>query len=308
MSIFHPYRSPLRYPGGKRKVAPYISRIIEANKLYDTSYVEPYAGGGSIALALMFGMWSVRTYLNDADPAIYAFWQSCRLESNAMCQLVQDTPLTMDEWYRQREALTAPASSLLQRGFAAFYLNRTNRSGILLGGVMGGKKQAGEITLADRFNRKDLARRIKKIGNYRDRIEVTNLDAVDFLGQIAPRLPKRSLIYLDPPYYVKGQGLYGHSYAPGDHADVAAAVAKLNTPWIVSYDNVPEINRLYQPYEKLDFCLNYSTQDRYQGGEVMFFSPLLTQLDVATTRTMLPAAPPLVVPTVKVGEQFSLTF
>lgn len=314
LSNFHPFRSPLRYPGGKRKVVPYISRIIEANKLYDISYVEPYAGGGSIALALLYGMWATRIYLNDADPAIYSFWESCRSQSGAMCQLVEETPLTMDEWHRQRALLTAPDASLLERGFAAFYLNRTNRSGILLGGVMGGKNQTGEISLGDRFNRKDLARRIRKIGYFRDRIEVTNLDAVDFLVRVKPKLTRsRSLIYLDPPYYEKGQGLYGHSYAPSQHAGVAAAVRELKTPWIVSYDNVPAIKQLYEGYESLEFSLNYSTQERYQGGEIMFFSPQLTQLDVATTRTMLPPVPPLilpppVVPALKVGQQFSLAF
>lgn len=268
-----PFPSPLRYPGGKRKVANYVRLLFEMNTLMGGHYAEPYAGGSSVALSLLFGEYASRIFINDLDPAVYAFWHSVLNSTEELKRLIHDTPLTMEQWHQQRQIITHADSDILARGFAAFYLNRTNRSGIIMGGVIGGKDQSGNWKLDARFNRPELSRRITKIARYRDRINLTNLDALVFLREIAPEMHDRSLIYLDPPYYVKGQGLYANAYEPHDHADVAAAVAQLETPWLVSYDSAPQIVDLYQQFDTLHYNLTYSAQDRYQGGEVMFFSP-----------------------------------
>ena len=308
--VFHPYRSPLRYPGGKRKLAAYLCQLYEGNGLNDGCYAEPYAGGASVGLALLFGEYIGRLYLNDLDPGVYAFWASLLDDTENLCRLIQEAPLTMPEWHRQRAALLDPDSEPLTRGFAAFYLNRTNRSGILLGGVMGGQRQQGPTKLGDRFHRADLVRRVQKIARYRNRIHLTNLDAVAFLTTVAPELGPKSLVYLDPPYYVKGQGLYGQAYGPREHAAVAEAVGRLRTPWVVSYDRAPEIMRLYGRYTPLAFQLAYSVQDRYDGGEVLFFSPGLRVPDASAGRLMrpvpVPPAEPVLV-SVTAGHQFSLS-
>jgi DNA adenine methylase len=271
--FFHPFRSPLRYPGGKRKVASYLCHLYESNGLNDGCYAEPYAGGASVGLALLFGEYIGRLYLNDLDPGVYAFWASLLDDTEALCRRINEAALTLPEWHRHRAVLLDPDAGRLEKGYAAFFMNRTNRSGILLGGVMGGQQQQGSTKLDDRFHRADLVRRVQKIARYRDRIQLTNLDAVAFLATVAPELGPRSLIYLDPPYYVKGQGLYGCSYGHREHATVAAAVGRLRTPWVVSYDRAPEIMRLYGRFTPLAFQLAYSAQERYDGGEVMFFSP-----------------------------------
>jgi len=180
----------------------------------------------------------------------------------------------MDEWYKQKEVQVDPDSGLLELGFSTFFLNRTNRSGIISGGVIGGKQQKGKWDLSARFNKEDLVRRIQKIGRYRNRISVHNLDAKKFLQRIVPQLPARSLVYLDPPYYVKGQQLlYTNYYKPKDHAEIAALVNGLECKWIVSYDNVPEISQLYEGLPNRDYDISYSAQERYAGSEMMFFSP-----------------------------------
>lgn len=270
-----PFPSPLRYPGGKRKVANYVRLLFEMNALMGGHYAEPYAGGSSVALSLLFGEYASRIFINDLDPSVHAFWHSVLHATEELNRLIHDTPLTMQEWHRQRQVINHPDSDILARGFSAFYLNRTNRSGIIMGGVIGGQDQTGNWKIDARFNRTELVRRINKIARYRNRINLTNHDALVFLREVAPEMHDRSLIYLDPPYYVKGQGLYANAYEPGDHADVAAAVAKLETPWLVSYDSAPQIVDLYNQFDTLHYNLSYSAQDRYQGGEVMFFSPNL---------------------------------
>lgn len=239
----------------------------------DGEYVEPYAGGASVALSLLYDEYVRRVFINDIDRFVYAFWHSVLNETEAFCRLVRDTPLTMDEWRRQKEILVNPDASPLERGFSTFYLNRTNRSGIISGGVIGGKNQAGKWRLDARYNAEDLITRIEKVGRYRRRIILHNLDAVDFLNLVVPQLTSQALIYLDPPYYVKGkEDLYINFYKPEDHSQLAETVRGIRGyHWIVSYDDVPEIRRLYKGYQYIDYTLHYSAQERYRGAEIMFF-------------------------------------
>ena len=268
-----PFHSPLRYPGGKRKLASYIKLIFEANGLLDGTYVEPYAGGASIALSLLFEEFARDVWINDLDKSVYSFWHSTLNDTDRLCRLIQNTPVNMDEWYRQKEVQNDLNSDLLQLGFSTFYLNRTNRSGIISGGVIGGKGQTGKWKIDARFNKEDLIARIQKISRYHSRIHLFNLDAIVFIQAITPDLPERTLLYLDPPYFVKGQQLlYKSYYHEEDHQAVAQVVKNLPLRWVVSYDDAPEIRALYDGFRLIDYGLNYSAQDRYKGAEVMFFS------------------------------------
>jgi DNA adenine methylase len=267
-----PYPSPLRYPGGKLKVANYVKYLFEVNDLLDGDYAEPYAGGCSVAFSLLFGHYASRIFINDLDPAVYAFWHSVLNETEALAKLITDTKVDLIERERHRGIIKAKDVSLLERGFAAFYLNRTSRSGIILGGVIGGKNQTGEWKVDARFNKRELIRRIKKIARHRTSIHLTNLDAAVFLDTEVPKMGAKSLIYLDPPYYNKGQELYENAYTPEAHAAVADKVIALQKRWLVSYDDTPEIIDLYKDYRPLQYGLTYSAQERRKGGEVMFFS------------------------------------
>jgi DNA adenine methylase len=277
-----PYPSPLRYPGGKLKVANYVKYLFEVNDLLDGDYAEPYAGGCSVALSLLFGQYASRIFINDLDPAVYAFWYSVLNETEGLAKLITDAKLDTKERERQQGILQDASSSLLDRGFSTFYLNRTSRSGIILGGVIGGKDQTGDWKIDARFNKRELIRRIKKIARHRSCIHLSNLDASDFLKTVVPEMSPRSLTYLDPPYYDKGQELYANAYGPDDHAAVADQVIGLDKPWLVSYDDVEAINKLYKDFRPLKYGLTYSAQERRKGGEVMFFSNGLVRPDNIT--------------------------
>lgn len=272
------YNSPLRYPGGKAKLANFVKAIFRANNLLDGVYAEPYAGGAAIALALLFEEYATSIYLNDIDPAVHAFWYAVLHETDALCRLVRDTRPTPREWERQRRIYTSAATELpLALGFAAFFLNRTNRSGIIdSAGMIGGREQGGRWKLDARYNRPELADRIERIARYRDRIRLSNLDAAEFLVQTAAALPVKSLIYLDPPYYVKGQRrLYASYYEEEDHIKITELLPALPFHWLVSYDSAPAIRRLYRGYRSVTYKLRYTAAERQQGTEVMFFSPNL---------------------------------
>jgi DNA adenine methylase len=268
------FYSPLRYPGGKGKLASFMKEVIVDNNILDGIYVEPYAGGAGIALALLFEEYVSRIVINDIDRSIYAFWFSVINHPNEFCKLVYDTPVTVQEWERQKDIqLHKEEANILLLGFSTFYLNRTNRSGIINGGIIGGKKQDGTWTLDVRFNKNELIRRINKIAYYKNRIEVHNLDTLELIQDVISGLPNETLIYFDPPYFNKGQQLYINYYNINDHQNLYTKITgELNHKWILTYDNVQEINELYKDYRPIEYSLNYSAGFKTKATEVMFFN------------------------------------
>ncbi len=268
MKKFH---TPLRYPGGKSKFAPFVKDFMEINDL-NGDYLEPYAGGAGVALDLLFSGHCKNIHINDLDIAVFNFWQSVTIHTDDFLKLIYDTNITMEEWHKQKVILNNPSDyDQLTHGFATFFLNRTNRSGILKGGVIGGKNQNGNYKLDVRFNKENLAKRIEKIGLHASKINVYNLDALNLLAQVDTLLPQNSLIYLDPPYYVKGKGLYRNFYNHEDHVQIRDALDHVQTKWIVSYDNCLEIKDIYKGYHQEDYDLNYSAYYKMKGSEVMIY-------------------------------------
>ena len=270
--------TPLRYPGGKGKLAAFVKRLITDNGLLDGEYVEPYAGGAAIALELLFHEYVSHIHINDVSRPVYSFWRSVLDHTEDLMQKVIDTPLTVDEWDRQKNIFKKQSEhDALSVGFATFYLNRTNRSGILNAGIIGGRAQTGEWKIDARYNRQELASRIAAIADQKARISLTNEDAADFLINGAKTWPKKTLVYLDPPYFEKGRDLYYDFYNPEDHADVANLVGELiEQKWIVSYDDVSAIRILYAAHRSISYHIGYSARTTKKGAEVMFFKDGMT--------------------------------
>jgi len=267
------YSTPLRYPGGKSRLANFMRLVFQENDLINGHYVEPYAGGAGIAFHLLFTGYANHIHLNDLNKSIYCFWQAVLEDTDNICRLINDTTVDIDNWFRQKEVQAHPEQhSTLELGFSTFFLNRTNRSGIISGGVIGGKNQDGSWKLDARYNKTDLISRIEKVSRLSDYISVYNLDAAEFITGIVPTLPTQSIIYLDPPYYNKGSDLYENHYGHDDHIRVSNLLCNVMQKWIVSYDNTPEIREIYQRYRSMPYELSYSAADRYKGAEIMFFS------------------------------------
>lgn len=266
--------TPLRYPGGKGKLAAYIKQLMRVNHLLDGEYVEPYAGGAAIALELLFHEYVWRVHINDVSRPVYSFWRSVLKHTDQLCKLVTDTRLTVASWDKQRKIVAHPEDHEdCPLGFATFFLNRTNRSGILNGGIIGGRNQTGPWKIDARYNAPELVNRIQSIARMGSRIVLTRRDALKFLESGVEKWPEKTLIYLDPPYYVKGRDLYYDFYNPEDHARVAQFVIGSITKqkWIVSYDNAPPIRGLYRRCPHIVYDIGYSARSARQGSEVMFF-------------------------------------
>jgi DNA adenine methylase len=283
------YRTPLRYPGGKQKLAPFFLELIQVNDLVGGHYVEPFAGGAGVAMELLFQGVVNRVHLNDSCSAVYAFWHSILNESEEFCRRVSRASLTIDEWYRQKEIINRPTEvGRIELGFATFYLNRCNRSGILKrAGVIGGISQQGTWKMDARFSRKELIQRIEAISNRRKDIKIRNWDAEKFLVNYCSKLPDETLIYCDPPYYNKAARLYMNHYSPEDHANISEVIqSKIRHKWVVSYDNAPQIFGHYKKRRSFVYQIQYNAAKVYKGEEIIIVSDDLVLPEKASNHSI----------------------
>jgi len=273
------FYSPLRYPGGKNRLSKFISEICVNNNI-SGHYIEPYAGGASVALHLLMEKKVKEITINDYDKSIYAFWYSVLNNTNKFCKLIKETPITIDEWKLQKEIQkNKETTDLLKLGFSTFFLNRTNISGIINAGPIGGIQQKGKYKIDCRFNKEKLIEKIKLIASFKDKIHLYNLDTIELIKTIRKNLNrKNNIIYFDPPYFLKGPSLYLNHYDIEDHKEVAKEIKKIKRiHWIISYDDTKEIEEIYDWVEnKQKFNLNHSAYKSKIGKEILFFSHKLS--------------------------------
>lgn len=272
--------SPLRYPGGKHRLTDYVRSLVKLNNC--TTYIEPFCGGAAIALELLLDGTVNRIILNDYDKAIYCFWNSIINDTSTFIDMINNTEVTIDEWHHQKDIKNNDhCHSDLEVGFATFFLNRTNRSGIIdKAGPIGGLAQNGNYLIDCRFNKIRLIQQIEKIAEHRDQITVLNKEAMNLIQENILKT-RGSFTYFDPPYFKKGPGLYSSFYDNGDHKSLSEMILKemKNRKWIVTYDNVNEIKSLYKTVNSLEFNLQYTLQDKRKASEVMFFSKRMRRLE-----------------------------
>lgn len=272
------YRTPLRYPGGKQRLAPFVAEVLEHNSAIGSTYAEPYAGGAGVAIELLLSDRVKHVYLNDSSIHIYAFWRAILTDPEGFCRRISRASLTVDAWRAHREVVRHPdRHHLSDLGFSTFFLNRCNRSGVLTAGVIGGAEQLGEWRIDARFPRNELIQRIECIASYKRRITLSNLDAERFILRTVNLLPRTTLVYCDPPYFAGAERLYLNTYQPEDHARLARVIqARLKRPWMVSYDSHPNIVSLYRQRRSFQYSLTYSAIKPYTGTELFIFSDDLT--------------------------------
>ena len=266
--------SPLRYPGGKGKLAPFMKVLIEKTGHKGGTYIEPFAGGAGIALDLLENDIVSQIVINDLDKGIYSFWRAILSETDRFVEAVHEVPLSVEEWKKQREILLrADNKYSFELGFSTFYLNRTNRSGIINGGMIGGLEQNGVWKLDARFNKDNLINRILKIAKKKECIHLYNKDVASLIKNYLPKYENEAFVYFDPPYFKKGKQLYLNFFNEQDHVRIEKMIREsVNCDWVITYDDVPEIANIYVNHELRRFDLNYSVAQKRKASEIIIFS------------------------------------
>lgn len=249
----------------------FIKSIIDQNNLKGGTYIEPFSGGAAIALALAIDGYMERIVINDYDRSIYAFWYSILHHTDKFIDKIRNTPLSIEEWHIQRRIQqNKQIADLFDLGFSTFFLNRTNRSGVLKAGVIGGINQTGPYKIDARYNREQLIERIQLITQHKDKFILHNEDAINLLRRYR-NIARKNLIYLDPPYYIKGRELYVNFFKEADHIALSQAVQQRdNLNWIITYDNHSFIHNLYVNARSLSYALSYSAGANKHGTELLF--------------------------------------
>ena len=268
------FYSPLRYPGGKTKLAPFIKSVLYENGLVGCDYIEPFAGGAGIALSLLFEEYVSTITINDLDRSIYAFWHSIVYENEPFCKKIKSTPITVDEWRKQKKIQENKNNvDLFPLGFSTFFLNRTNVSGIIKGGVIGGLEQKGKYKINARFNKHNLINSIRCIGFYKDKIKVTNLDAQEILKKPFAG----DFVYIDPPYVKKAKDLYMNFYHKKDHQTISKTLLSNQSDfrWVLSYDQNELVKSLYSSCKnKVSWNLDYGSSNRQAYEDIFLHNKL----------------------------------
>lgn len=270
--------SPLRFPGGKSLMSNLLTGILTINQLRDYAVAEPFAGGAGASLSLLYREETHEIYINDADPSIHDFWWTIVNRPGPFLEMLHSTDVCMSEWYRQRDTYRRTSHvSRLRRGFATFYLNRCNRSGIIMnGGPIGGIEQTSIWKLDARFNKPDLEARCLKVAEYGQRIHVSQMDALDF---IQGHKQKKVFFFMDPPYYEKGQTLYLNKLDHSYHLKLSHLLRSMvDSAWVLTYDDCPQIDSMYADWANIrSFSLRYTASGRRLGKE-LFITPKWLQL------------------------------
>jgi DNA adenine methylase len=262
--------SPLRYPGGKSAMSGLLSQLRRINGLGYQALAEPFAGGAGASLTLLYLEEAPEIFINDADSAIHDFWWAVLNRSGSFLKMIARKRTSMAEWRRQRATYRdRTVRSRLRRGFAAFYLNRCNRSGIIKnGGPIGGIKQGGEWKLGARYNKQELILRCQKITEFRDRIHVSGNDGIQFIKESNP---DNTFYFIDPPYFKKGKTLYLNTLDEDYHFALAAQLKSMRkASWILTYDDCAEIRKMYRGWAQIrPFTLRYVAAERRSGKEIL---------------------------------------
>jgi DNA adenine methylase len=283
----YPYLSPLRYPGGKAILYPLLKDLVELNCTGSAVYCEPYAGGAGAALELLFNGYVEQIKLNDKDVHIFAFWHVLLNDTHWLVDRISEIKVTMPEWHRQRTIFDNYQRYTIQEvGFATFFLNRSNRGGILLkAGPIGGLEQQGKYAIDARFGKDRLIDRVLHVAARREQITFENSDAYDFMqARFKEFRNTRLLMYIDPPYYKQGASLYLNHYHHSDHSSIASLLlSRRHRNWVLSYDNEKPILDLYASINKLYFNLRYSLQTVSIAKEIMAFSDSIEVPDAVSS-------------------------
>lgn len=274
--------SPLRYPGGKRKLAVLIAQIFATAKRRPKIVVEPFAGGASVSIALLEAGFTDAIALADRDIMVASFWRTVFSDrAEELAHRVEKAKVSLEE--RDRIIKYKPRTDL-GRAFQCLYINRTSFSGIInkRAGAIGGRAQDGKYTIGCRFNQDRIASRIRHLSKLKNQVrfvkhqsyENTIAEVRDHVG--ASMGEEDIFWYLDPPFFEKADRLYRHVFDDDGHRGFRLALDTIPGQFVLSYDDVKSAQELYgDDPRSMAVSMVYSAAENNRPTQEIIVSNLL---------------------------------
>ena len=263
-------KTPFRYPGSKSSFTGIVKEYVLHNGLKGCKVVEPYAGSAAVTLALVSEGVCSSGVIVERDPLIYSFWKVAFSNPEALIRRIEGSEATLSTWHELRPLLSYKEPNngdLVEMAFAALFFNRTNFSGVLHSGPIGGQDQSSAYKIDCRFNRKELLLKIQKFSAVSKKIEVCFGDPIDVIKSCSRQT--KTLFYIDPPYFIQGRKLYRYYYKLKDHLALSKALQKSKFNWILSYDDHDVIKSLYEGFSQVEKAFQYSTRVAKNENELL---------------------------------------
>jgi len=259
-----PQLSPFRYPGGKTWLVPEIRLWLNKLGFRPNIFIEPFAGGGIASLTAIMENKADKVILCELDHQVAAVWQTILKDADWLVDKILSFDINLNN---VRELLSREFTNYKDIAFQTLVKNRTQRGGIMAPGasLMNSGENGKGVT--SRWYPDTIAKRIKKIHEYRERIEFIQGDGMQIIEHY--RDDERVVFFVDPPYTAgrksAGKRLYVHNEI--DHERLFDLMSKISGKFLMTYDNTPEVLNMAKKfgfYNEQVLMKNTHNQEKYE--------------------------------------------
>lgn len=219
--------SVIGWIGGKRLLRKEIAKHVPEDI---RAYIEPFGGAGWVLLYK--DRWAPLEVYNDLDGRLVNLFLQVKYHPD---ELIRELTLMLTSRDLFGRLLSQPGLTEIQRD--ARFLFIISRS-------FGGKGESFAISQSQApASLQNRLERIKQLHLRLDQVVVENLD---FAELIARYDRPTTFFYCDPPYTT------GYTYENSkqfSHERLREVLGQVKGQWILSYDDHPDVHRLYSGYE-----------------------------------------------------------
>ena len=239
-----PLRSPLRYPGGKSRVAKLLAPYIPEH----TEYREIFFGGGGV---FFHKPKARRNWVNDLHPGLHALWKTLRdhfdvFEALCRAQDASDLRATFQKWIDRDDLMKARGDdALMERAVQYYFINRT----VWTGRVVYDPARRSRLYFSNPEGWGNLEKKLAHLRACSEKLQGVRITNVPFEECLAEATPD-TFLYADPPYYRDSldtacSKLYEGHFAIEAHTLLRDLLAASPAKAMISYDDRPEVRKLY---------------------------------------------------------------
>ncbi len=281
------YLSPLRYPGGKARMAGWLSAMVDLQVgwLDADVLVEPFAGGLGAGLALLDQRMVSEVWFCEANDALRALWQAILDDLEEVAGRVAKLgTVTLRDYDAAVDLIGHPGEATqIDVAVAALLVNRCSRSGMVSPrvGPIGGRHQQGRWKINDRFDPAGIAARLRLLAPLTGRMRLLGEDGIECIEQLDGEagVEDEVMLFVDPPYLGQGQRLYRHGGDENMHHRLAEALRSTPARWALTYDDHPAAFELYEGFRKGRYSWRQTANRARSDAELLIVSDSLVVPD-----------------------------